>query len=90
VERIEGRLLEGEILDVDDTCFVDCNLQNCTLKYGGGPVIFERTRLSGCRYVFFGYAKASVEFLQAMGLLAVEESGWDEMAELPVAKSKVH
>jgi hypothetical protein len=70
----------GQAVDLDDVHFVDCDLQRCTLRYGGGPVIFERTSLIGCRYLFFGSAKASIEFLQSTGLLSRDETKWREYA----------
>ncbi len=72
----------GQAVDLDGIHFVDCVLHRCTLHYGGGPVIFERTSLTGCRYMFFGHAKASIEFLQSTGLLSQDETRWREYAQL--------
>jgi hypothetical protein len=69
METIEGRTIENEYVDLDDKKFTDCTLIDCLLRYSGKPVIFERSRLESCRYVFFGPARATVHFLEAVGML---------------------
>ena len=54
---------------IDRRHFIDCTLLNCTLEYSGGPVILERTQLSGCRYVFFEQAGMTVQLVQTLGLM---------------------
>ena len=81
METIEGRTIRGEIIRVDEKCFVGCRLINCTLEYSGGPVILERTQLTGCRYVFLGRAKASVDFLQCVGLMSRVDPRWEEQSK---------
>jgi hypothetical protein len=78
METIEGRTMHDEIIRMDEKCFVGCTLIHCTLEYGGGPVILERTQLTGCRYVFFGKAKASIDFLQCVGLMSRVDPRWEK------------
>jgi hypothetical protein len=78
VEIIQGKKLEGVSVVIDETTFIDCMMINCILEYSGGPVAFERTSLRGCRYVFFGQAKATVYFLQGVGLLENDPHDWAE------------
>ncbi len=72
----------GVSFKIDDTHFIDCLFTNCTLEYSGGPVEFERTTMRGCRYVFFGRAKRTVKFLQAVELMPFDTSEWAEMSAL--------
>ena len=78
METIQGRVLHNDSFQIDDKIFVDCTFVNCILEYSGRPVHFERTRLRGCRYVFFGEAKCTVHFLQCTGLLPDDDSNWGE------------
>jgi hypothetical protein len=80
MELIERRTFENEYVDLDDKQFKECKLVNCVLRYSGQPVIFESSRLESCRYVFFGPARATVHFLQAVNLL-VPSSDWGEYPE---------
>ena len=77
MEVIQGKTLHNGSLQIDDCTFVDCTFINCTLEYSGRPVHFERTQLRGCRYIFFGQAKCTVQFLQCTGLL-LDPSDWGE------------
>lgn len=78
MKLIEGRTIENEYVDLDGKQFRDCTLINCLLRYSGEPVIFESSRLESCRYVFFGPARATVHFLQAVGLLSMSTGEWGE------------
>ena len=69
-------------LSADDTDFVDCVLEDCVLEYSGKSIIFERTHLRRCRYVFFGPAKATVRFLQETELLPCDPMTWAECSDL--------
>ena len=53
-----------ETVKIDLTHFVDCHFEDCVLEYSGLPLTLERTRLKGCRYSFFGPAKATLDFLE--------------------------
>jgi len=81
VELIEQRTFYGDILQIDNRIFIDCLLINCTLKYGGSAVSFERTQMRGCQYVFFGRAKRTVHFLQGVGLMANLPGDWADFSE---------
>ena len=78
MELIQGQTILGESLDIDNKYFIDCTLEDCTLEYSGRPVTFERTHLRGCRYVFHGLAKTTVQFLQCTGLMQHNPSEWGE------------
>jgi hypothetical protein len=67
MQILKGLTLHGESFAMDDKRFVDCTFVDCTIEYGGGPVILERTALRGCRYIFSGTAKMTLEFLECMG-----------------------
>lgn len=81
MESIYRLDLEGESLTIDNKRFVDCTFTHCILEYSGSPVSFERTRLHGCRYVFYGKAKRTVVFLQNVGLMPFKPSEWAEFPD---------
>ena len=66
--------LQGESIALDNTRFVDCSFNGCTLEYSGGPVILERTALKRCNYLFSGAAKMTVELLDCVGLLPRDQT----------------
>ena len=69
MEIVRGLSLDGGTFSIDGKRLVDCTLTDCTIEYGGGAVILERTMLRNCRYVFTGPAKMTVEFLECLGLM---------------------
>jgi hypothetical protein len=79
LETLLNRLFDGATLEIDGMHFVDCTLENCILIYRGGSVIFERTRLRRCRYVFYGPARTTVQLLQTVGLLPTDPLNWGEV-----------
>lgn len=78
MQTVQNRVFEGEVLTLDGTLYSDCTLNNCVLEYSGGPVAFERTKIRGCQYVFFGRARRTVHFLQGVGLLDAAPNEWGE------------
>jgi hypothetical protein len=82
VETIRWQVIEGQALRIDGTIFSDCTLVNCVLEYSGLPVIFERTQMRGCRYVFFGPARSTVHFLQGVGLMSNDQAEWGEFSPI--------
>ena len=81
METIRDLALHSGSLQIDDKRFIDCSFTNCVLEYSGRPVLFERTHLRGCRYVFFGPAKCTLHFLQCTGLMPHEDAEWAETSE---------
>jgi len=81
MELIEGRTITGEQLAMDNKEFRHCTLIDCVLEYGGGDVVLDHTMLQGCRYVFFGPARGTVHFLQAVGLLDQNMQAWKEIPD---------
>lgn len=79
MHTVQDQVFESQTLIIDDTLYSNCVLINCTLEYSGGPVAFERTRMRGCHYVFFGRARRTVHFLQGVGLLENNREEWAEM-----------
>ena len=75
---IQGQTIESESLQIDDTAFVDCTLIDCILEYSGHSVSFDKTTMHGCRYVFYGMAKRTVQFLQNTGLMPYDPAQWGD------------
>jgi hypothetical protein len=82
VEIVVGKTLESVSVVIDGTTFIDCKMIDCILEYSGGPVAFERTTMRGCRYVFFGQARATIHFLQGVGLMENYPTHWGEFPSL--------
>ena len=78
MEQIQGQIIKGQTVTIDEKEFRDCVLERCVLEYSGGSVVFERTKLQSCTYVFFGPARGTIHFLQSVGLMPYEPSDWDE------------
>ena len=78
MEIVRGYVAHGESFVMDDENLIDCTFVDCTIEYSGGPVIMERTAMRGCRYLFSGRAKRTLEFLDCVGLLPLSISGWKE------------
>ena len=85
MQIVRGLMLFGESVRMDEKRFVDCSFIDCTMEYAGGPVMMENTSLRGCRYVFSGTAKMTLEFLECVGLWAV-----GSQAVLPETAPVVH
>ena len=81
MEIINGLIIENQSIAIDDKHFIDCTLVNCILEYSGTNVAFESTQLRGCRYVFHGRARQTLQFLQGVGLMAFNPQEWGEFAE---------
>ena len=81
MEIVSGQVITGESVHLDDKHFINCTLNDCELGYGGGGVIFEGTLLTKCHHVFYGPARATVLYLQNVGLLAAEVGTWTELSE---------
>ena len=69
---IRGLRIEGELVEIDGTHFIDCVLCECILEYGGGDVILERTLITQCHHVFHGRARRTVSYLESVGLMPPE------------------
>ncbi len=78
MQIVQQQKLEGLSVSIDDTHFVDCTFIDCILEYSGRPISFERTVMRGCRYVFFGSARSTVQFLQGVGLMEGSPLNWGE------------
>ena len=69
MQIVSGLLISGEVVRLDEKHFIDCTLDNCSLIYLGGGVIFERTRITSCKYKFGDHARRTVELLKLTGVL---------------------
>jgi hypothetical protein len=81
METIHNLSLNGESVRVDHKHFIGCTFTNCILEYSGESFTFERTQLTNCRYVFYGFARGTVHFLQCTGLLPENPEQWLEVPE---------
>ena len=74
MQIVSNVVFHQEAVMLDGKHFIDCTLEDCELSYGGGAVIFERTRIEGCDYMFGGQARRTVELLKLVGLMPVQMS----------------
>ncbi len=68
METIRNQYIAAQHVRLDGKHFVDCTLTDCTLEYGGGPVILERTHITGCNHVFCGAAERTLSYVDLMRL----------------------
>jgi hypothetical protein len=64
---IEGKLIEGTTLEIDDTHFRNCAVSNCKLVYRGGVVSWEGTTWANCSITVADAANNTVEVLKGFG-----------------------
>lgn len=69
LQRVSGRTIENQIVDMDGKHFLDCEILNCTLQYSGLPVLIESSRFSGCNFQFAGQASLTLRFLECFELM---------------------
>jgi hypothetical protein len=69
MQVIAKHMFENEIVPTDNKHFSACGFTNCTLLYGGDPVIFESCHFHECRFEFSGAAGRTVQFLDCFGIL---------------------
>ncbi len=65
---IKGITFRDESILLDGRHFIDCNFTDCTLEYGGGSVILERTAIHSCKHMLFGYARQTAKYMRTVGL----------------------
>lgn len=78
MERVEGRSLADQVVDMDGKHLVDCVLSNCVLEYSGKPVVLETTRFKGCSFRFKGDAAMTLRFCECFKLF--DQGGADYKA----------
>ena len=78
---VEGQSFRNQAVQIDSTRFVDCDFTDCTLYYYGHPMIFERTHLRACKYVFCGTERPFEELLELAGLISSSSRSYLEGSE---------
>lgn len=81
MDIVSNLIIQNESVDLDGKHFIDCTLLNCILEYSGGDIIFERTRIRGCRHVFYGRARMTLQYLHSTGLVPHNPSEWGDFQE---------
>lgn len=69
MERVDGKSLSDQVVNMDGKHFVDCVLSNCVLEYSGKPVVLETTRFEGCSFRFKGDAAMTLRFCECFNLV---------------------
>lgn len=64
---IEGKKIEGTVLQIDDTFFKDCTVAHCELVYSGGEVKWEHTTWRDCSITLTGQANIVMQVLRGLG-----------------------
>jgi hypothetical protein len=59
--------LDGGIVTLDDTLFINCKYTNCTLLYEGGECMWQDTTFANCKFVFSGAAAHVMRTLTPFG-----------------------
>ena len=81
MEVIANVTFEDQEVALDGRHFKDCVLRNCILTYSGEDTVLERTLMRGCRHVFYGQARAIVNYSQQVVLLENTLGEWAEFDE---------
>jgi hypothetical protein len=63
----EGNTFVGSTIELDNGCFDRCEFQNCTLRYGGGPLQFSGNRLVNSHILLVGAAARTAMLMQNFG-----------------------
>ena len=75
--NVNAETVLSAIIDMDNKKFVGCKLTNCTLRYAGGQVEWDKnTTFIGCRWDFFDSAKRTVNVLNISSIGALGSFDW--------------
>lgn len=81
MQIISGLTIENTTVVLDGKHFVDCTFTDCVLEYSGQKVIIETTNFKACRFLFIGEAGRTVELLQLLEMMSMEN---DLVPETPL------
>lgn len=78
MKTIQGHTFRDDSVQLDGKHFVDCTFIDCTLEYGGGDLVLERTSIYSCKHQLFGYARQTAEYMRTVGLCDSVSKKWTE------------
>ena len=71
---LKDQTIEDAVLDLDDTCLINCVVRNCEIFYSGKHYAYRNTTFEKCRLTLLGRARWTRRFLQEFGQLKEEET----------------
>ena len=66
--------IENDVLDLDDTCLINCVVRNCEIFYTGKNYAYRNTTFEKCRLALMGPAERTQRFLREFGQLKEGEA----------------
>lgn len=64
----KGQSFFSRTIDIDNKSFVSCKFSNCTLRYKGGQVEWDKdTSFVSCRWEFLDAAKRTIDVMNMIG-----------------------
>jgi hypothetical protein len=67
--KYEGKTLTKAVFVVEECCFINCELKDCDLFYGGGDFELLNVKIDNCRWHFRGQALKTIQLQQTIGML---------------------
>ena len=66
---LKDQTIEDDVVDFDDTFFLNCKIKNCIIVYSGKPWAYKNTTFTNCDLQVFGAAWSTQSFLRMFGQL---------------------
>ncbi len=70
---IKDQTIENDILDLDDTCLVNCTVKNTEIFFSGKHYAWRDSTFENCRLTLLGAAHNTQCFLRDFGRLKEDE-----------------
>lgn len=69
MKTIHDKKFKGETVSFDDTCFIRCSFENCTMLYAGGDYSMEKCSwVAGNVFKMLGAADRTCTYMRTFGL----------------------
>jgi len=66
---LKDQTIENDVLDLDDTCLINCTVRDCEIFYTGKNYAYRNTTFANCRLTLMGPAERTQRFLREFGQL---------------------
>jgi len=66
VKTVANQNLKDTVLQMDEHCFVNCTISECTLLFSGGDFGLVDCEVVNCEIRFAGAARNTIQFLKRL------------------------